>query len=108
MCFRVPILQGSLQFLVGVFTFLSLIFCFFLGTPPSTDYPVDNYPVIVEQDSGHKVLIVQAYAYSKYVGNITVWFDNNGEYVDWEGQPILLDNTVVQGKSEIKHKVSLY
>lgn len=66
----------------------------FTGKPPSTDLPVDNYPVIVEQSGGRKVLIVQAYAFSKYVGNITVWFDHKGEYVRWEGRPILLDNTV--------------
>lgn len=66
----------------------------YTGTPPSNDYPVDNYPVIVEQPGGHKVLIVQAYAYSKYVGNITVWFDENGEYTAWEGSPILLDKSV--------------
>jgi len=53
--------------------------------------------VIVEQPGGHKVLIVQAYAYSKYVGNITVWFDEQGEYTAWEGAPILLDNTVPEG-----------
>jgi 5'-nucleotidase len=75
--------------------------CFFLhaGTPPSGDYPVDSYPVIVEQPGGHKVLIVQAYAYSKYVGNITVWFDEQGEYTAWEGSPILLDKSVPEGKT---------
>lgn len=66
----------------------------YTGTPPSGDYPVDSYPVIVEQPGGHKVLIVQAYAYSKYVGNITVWFDEQGEYTAWEGSPILLDKSV--------------
>ena len=36
-CFRVPVLQWSLQFLVGVFTFLSLILCCsYFGTFLST------------------------------------------------------------------------
>ncbi|PSN34308.1 Apyrase [Blattella germanica] len=69
----------------------------YTGTPPSTEFPEDSYPVIVEQTGGRKVLIVQAYAYSKYVGNITVWFDGKGEFAAWEGRPILLDKNVQQG-----------
>jgi 5'-nucleotidase len=53
--------------------------------------------VIVEHPGGHKVLIVQAYAYSKYVGNISLWFDDEGEYTAWEGSPILLDYSVPEG-----------
>lgn len=69
----------------------------YAGTPPAGDYPVDSYPVIVEHPGGHKVLIVQAYAYSKYVGNISLWFDDEGEYTAWEGSPILLDYSVPEG-----------
>jgi 5'-nucleotidase len=60
---------------------------------------VDDYPVVVEQPGGHKVLIVHAYANSKYVGNITVRFDENGESTEWEGSPILLDSSVPEGKT---------
>lgn len=66
----------------------------YTGPPPSTEYPVGDYPLVVQQDGGHKVLVVQAYAYSKYVGNITVWFDEAGECTGWEGSPILLDASV--------------
>lgn len=69
------------------------------GTPPSNEFPVDKYPVVVTQDGGHTVLIVQAYANSKYVGNITVWFDEKGECKAWEGSPILLDATIQEGKT---------
>lgn len=74
----------------------------YTGTPPSSELPVDNYPVIVEQAGGHRVLIVQAYAYSKYVGNITLWFDEQGEYTAWEGSPILLDSSVPEDPDVVK------
>jgi len=60
---------------------------------------VGDYPWVVQQSGGRKVLVVQAYAYSKYVGNITVWFDEEGECTDWEGSPILLDASVAEGKT---------
>ncbi|XP_012261030.2 apyrase-like isoform X1 [Athalia rosae] len=67
------------------------------GTPPSTDIPVDTYPVVVRQeDSDRKVLIVHSGAKTKYLGNISVWFDTAGEIVSWDGNPIFLDNSVEQ------------
>jgi 5'-nucleotidase len=55
--------------------------------------------MVVQQNGGHKVLVVQAYAYSKYLGNITVWFDEKGECTNWEGSPILLDASIQEGKT---------
>lgn len=63
---------------------------------PSLDRPADNYPVVVTQDSGHRVLIVQASAYTKYVGEITLYFDDEGIVQHWEGEPIFLSTDVVQ------------
>jgi 5'-nucleotidase len=60
---------------------------------------VGEYPWVVQQAGGHKVLIVHAYAYSKYLGNITVWFDEKGEATEWEGLPILLDASITEGKT---------
>lgn len=67
--------------------------------PPGPDTPKDNYPAVVTHADGHKVLIVQASAYLKYVGDITVFFDKNGRVVSWEGAPIFLDTNVEQGMS---------
>ncbi|KAG7209791.1 hypothetical protein KM043_011409 [Ampulex compressa] len=65
------------------------------GPPPFIDHPVDEYPVVVTQEGTNRtVLIVQAAAYTKYLGNLTVWFDNEGEVIDWDGNPILLDYSV--------------
>ncbi|MGH6762426.1 MAG: 5'-nucleotidase C-terminal domain-containing protein [Phyllobacterium sp.] len=52
------------------------------------------YPTIVKNPSGKDVPIVQAYAYSKYLGDIAVTFNDNGDVIKYEGAPILLDKTV--------------
>ena len=68
------------------------------GEQPSTDEIIGPYPTVVEQTSGRKVLVVQAFAYGKYLGLINVNFDASFEVESWTGNPILLDNTVQQGK----------
>jgi 5'-nucleotidase len=40
------------------------------------------------------VLIVQASAYSKYLGDLTVYFDALGEVQNWEGNPIFLSSDI--------------
>ena len=66
-------------------------------TPPGPDKVQDEYPAVVESSSGHKVLIVQASAFMKYVGDLIVYFDQNGHVVTWEGNPIYLDTNIKQG-----------
>jgi 5'-nucleotidase len=63
------------------------------GTPPLGS-AVDTYPAVVEQSNGHKTLIVQASAYTKYLGDLTVYFDANGEVVNYEGNPIFIDASI--------------
>jgi 5'-nucleotidase len=48
------------------------------------------YPVMVGD-----VPVVQAYAYSKYVGHLILTFDDAGEVIAVEGGPILLDASVL-------------
>lgn len=59
------------------------------------DTPADTYPIVYEQEGGHKVLIVQASAYTKYVGDLTVYFDDQGEAIRWEGNPVFMSNDIV-------------
>ncbi|CAL1683018.1 unnamed protein product [Lasius platythorax] len=67
----------------------------YTGPPPFIDTPEDEYPVVVTQnETDRTVLIVQAAAYTKYLGNLTVWFDDQGEVVDWDGNPLLLDQSI--------------
>lgn len=72
------------------------------GSPP-LDSPAASYPVlVVQEESNHTVLIVQASAYTKYVGNITLWFDENGIVKSWEGNPVFLANEVVQDAEVVR------
>lgn len=73
-------------------------FMFTGNDPPGPDKPMYDYPAVVKQNNGHKVLIVQASAFAKYVGDITVYFDESGEPVQWIGQPIFLGADVEPGK----------
>lgn len=63
---------------------------------PSIDSPAASYPVVVTQDDGHQVLIVQASAYTKYLGDITLYFDDEGIVQHYEGAPHFLSNDVVR------------
>ncbi|KAF0301226.1 5'-nucleotidase [Amphibalanus amphitrite] len=63
----------------------------YTGDAPHEDPTEGPYPVVVRQDSGRTVLIVQAHQYGKYLGRLDVTFDDGGEVTDWGGNPILLD-----------------
>lgn len=54
------------------------------------------YPTVVNSPSGAPVLIVQAEAYGKYLGNLEVTFDADGVASAWQGEPILLDASVTE------------
>ncbi|XP_072052014.1 5'-nucleotidase-like [Amphiura filiformis] len=70
----------------------------YTGTPPSTDTPRGEYPTVVTQthDSTRRVLVVQDYAHAKYLGRLDVVFNDQGEVVEYSGNPVLLDDTVEQ------------
>jgi len=63
---------------------------------PGPEKPWGDYPTKVIHKSGHQVLIVQASAYARYVGNLTVYFDDNGDIVDFDGAPIYMNKDVPQ------------
>lgn len=55
------------------------------------------YPIAVKQSNGHQVLIVQASAFTQYVGDLVVRFDAKGEVFDWIGNPVYLDESISKG-----------
>ncbi|CAG4932581.1 unnamed protein product [Colias eurytheme] len=79
------------------------------GPSPSGERVADTYPVIVETapEMKHKVLIVQASAFTKYMGSFSVFFDFRGDYVKWEGGPIFLNRSLPEDE-EIKKKLQPY
>jgi 5'-nucleotidase len=52
------------------------------------------YPLMVDNLDGVAVPVVQAYAYGKYVGELSLTFDEAGVVTDVAGAPILLDASV--------------
>ncbi|XP_058825829.1 apyrase-like [Topomyia yanbarensis] len=60
------------------------------------DDPEDTYPVVVEHLNGQRTLVVQASCFTKFIGRITLYFDDNGDIVDWEGNPVYLDESIPQ------------
>ncbi|CAH2052260.1 unnamed protein product, partial [Iphiclides podalirius] len=79
------------------------------GPSPSGEDVAGPYPVFIEttDDKKHQVLIVQASAFTKYMGNLTVYFDYLGRYVKWDGGPVFLDRSIPEDP-EIKKKLIPY
>lgn len=65
---------------------------FMSNTNPRAATP---YPDVVRGPDNNLVAIVQAYAYSKYLGELKVDFDNAGNVTAATGDPHLLDTSVV-------------
>ncbi|CAO1420473.1 unnamed protein product [Diamesa hyperborea] len=70
-------------------------FLFSGENPPGPDRVVDNYPIVEIQQNGHKVLIVQASAYTKYLGDITLYFNDDGIIQEYTGKPIFMEHSIV-------------
>lgn len=68
---------------------------------------VDVYPTMVENPSGIQVPIVQAYAYSKYLGELRVTFDDDGKVLRANGEPHLLDASVAPDEGFVKRIAEL-
>lgn len=68
----------------------------YTGTAPSVEIPAGDYPFLETSEDGRKVPVVQAYAFGKYLGFLKVTFDDNGNAVQYSGNPILLDSSIPQ------------
>nr|ACE75062.1 putative 5' nucleotidase [Glyptapanteles flavicoxis] len=72
------------------------------GPPPDQEKPEGPYPTVVVQPNGRKVYVVQAYAYTKYLGDLKVTFDAGGEIIHVEGNPILISHKVPEANDVVK------
>ncbi|XP_065093728.1 apyrase-like [Ochlerotatus camptorhynchus] len=61
-----------------------------------------SYPTLFTQTGGHRVLIVHAAAYTKLVGDIVLYFDEQGIIQSWEGNPFYLGPEVVPDPSVLE------
>ena len=53
---------------------------------------------MVTQTGGKQVPVVQAFAYTKYLGHLNLTFDDNGNLTNFGGNPILLSQNFTEGK----------
>ncbi|KAK7906621.1 hypothetical protein WMY93_015233 [Mugilogobius chulae] len=66
----------------------------YTGAPPSVEVPAGPYPVWIRSVDGRQVPVVQAYAFGKYLGKLRVRFDSDGNVLEADGNPVLLDESV--------------
>lgn len=64
------------------------------GTNANVQQP--DKPIVVIQQSGRRVPIIQSYSYDKYLGQIDLKFNTDGEVSSYDANPILLDSSIVQ------------
>ncbi|XP_062596336.1 snake venom 5'-nucleotidase-like, partial [Saccostrea cucullata] len=76
------------------------------GPPPSTEIPSGEYPHVVHKPGGERTLVVQDYAFGKYLGFLRVEFDNNGKIMSYRGHPLLLDR-FIEKNTELKEKIDV-
>lgn len=55
--------------------------------------------VAKNNNKNKKVPVVQAYAYTKYLGIIHLDFDDNGNIMNVSGNPVLLDSSFAEGNN---------
>lgn len=63
----------------------------------TSDRAKGPYPTMVGDTA-----IVQAYAYSKYLGELNVTFDDDGNVVSATGEPIVMDGSVVEDAGTVE------
>ena len=66
-----------------------------------------QYPTVISLGDETLVPVVQAYAYSKYVGHLVLTFDDAGKVTEIDGAPVLLDASVVPDAAMAAHIAEL-
>jgi 5'-nucleotidase len=65
------------------------------------------YPTWASQEDGTLVPVVQAYAYSKYLGHLELTFDDAGKLIHASGDTILLDASVPENEAVLARVAEL-
>ncbi|MBS9721017.1 5'-nucleotidase C-terminal domain-containing protein [Tianweitania sp. BSSL-BM11] len=65
------------------------------------------YPTMVDGADGHEVPVVSAASYSKYLGKLTVVFDDEGVVKEASGDPIYLDQSIPEDEAVLKRVAEL-
>ncbi|GJQ76955.1 hypothetical protein Trydic_g15151 [Trypoxylus dichotomus] len=56
------------------------------STVPSSEKPEGHYPTMIERPGKPPCPVVQAYAYTKYIGHLSLVFDENGNLIHSDGE----------------------
>ncbi|GHA17719.1 multifunctional 2',3'-cyclic-nucleotide 2'-phosphodiesterase/5'-nucleotidase/3'-nucleotidase [Devosia pacifica] len=73
----------------------------------SDESAAGGYPTMVNGPSGTEVPIVTAYSYGKYLGDIEVTWDDDGNVISAEGDPLLLDASVTPDEDAVERLAEL-
>jgi 5'-nucleotidase/UDP-sugar diphosphatase len=65
------------------------------------------YPTMVTGPRGNEVPVVTAYSYAKYLGDLQVTWDDEGNVISAEGEPILLDASVTPDEGYVERLAEL-
>ncbi|VVC41500.1 Calcineurin-like phosphoesterase domain, ApaH type,5'-Nucleotidase, C-terminal,5'- [Cinara cedri] len=76
------------------------------GPPQDMEIPAGPYPVIEKLSGNFFVPVVQAYAFTKYLGKLVLTFNSENVLISAEGGPIFLNSTDQDAK--IMDKVKYY
>lgn len=78
-------------------TFFYLAHTFlYTGSVPDVEVSEGEYPTWITQENGKRVPVVQTYAFTKYLGNLELEFNDEGNLVQLDGKPILLDSSIAE------------
>ena len=77
------------------------------GKSPGPDRPIGKYPIVMTPRSGkdRKVLIVQASAFTKYVGDLRVYFNSVGHVKFYDGNPKFLSHNVIEDPEMLRELI---
>ncbi len=63
-------------------------------TTVNGDTSAGPYPTVVTAPDGHPVLVVQAFQWARYLGDLKVTFSPTGTVLGWSGGPIFVGNVI--------------
>ncbi len=66
-----------------------------------------GYPTMIDGVDGNEVPVVTAYSYGKYLGDLAVTWDAEGNVISAEGDPILIDSSVTPNEEYVTRLAEL-
>ncbi|KAF9205042.1 hypothetical protein BGZ49_004556 [Haplosporangium sp. Z 27] len=65
----------------------------YLGDPKNPLYQ-GPYPTVIKNLDGENTLVVQAYCWGRFIGNLDISFNPEGKIVAWSGAPVQVENSI--------------